>query len=156
MAAPTTDENLTASWNIHDIDKSMIFSLEEAKNRLLLNLFHVSDSDRHKEISEFMLSAKSLMEKYTEQTPIKDGTTKSTYLLSMKVSVGTKEYNFYEIENVLDKERELDIQKTFLEKAILIYNKFMKDVLRVALPFEKIDKRKKAFLPSSLFSLVKT
>ncbi len=129
-----------ATWNIYDIDKNTIANIEAKKIDLLLNFYSLSDSDREDSIKNLILTIKTLMEKYPT----------FIYNFYVKFENDNKPYSFYDIERLISNTNDIELQKFLLEKIIYIYNQFLRQILRISLPFEKPNPRRKLF--DALFS----
>ncbi len=134
----SNNENV-AIWNIYDVDKSIIYELERKKTDLLLNFFSLEDKMLTDAVNNFILTSKTIMEKYSLD-----------FCYYELTYIDIEAYNIYDLERNFNIAKTRELKKIFFEKYIFLWNKFLKDVLKISLGFAKIEARKKLF--RALFS----
>ncbi len=121
-------------FNIADIDKITIAKISEAKQNLAFSLSSMDLSAAKSQLTDLLTAMQMLLEKYLTQQQI--------MALTIKNADKTdKTYTFYDIKNAVANAPNIEVIRILLLAANQIYENFTKNILKVALPMQKIDKR---------------
>jgi len=148
-AANETPQEI-AQFSIYDIDKQIIYDIERAKNDFLLTFYSLQSNVRIARLNSIILGVKTLIAKYN------DAYLKDVYVLipSLPKPDGTAKYNFLDLEREALLTADINVQKIIAENILYIYSKFLKDVLKVALPTNKSNPKKN--LKNRFLSIIKS
>ncbi len=122
-------------FNINDIDKYTIMRLANIKQNFAFNLSSLSLADAQNQLLDIATSMQIIIEKYA---PVN---------LKERIKVISNEingnaYSFYDYKNAILIADNIDKIRFLYENLNFIYEGFLRKVLNVALPTQKIDKKK--------------
>ncbi|MGC8588547.1 MAG: hypothetical protein ACP5LI_05965 [Hydrogenobaculum sp.] len=118
-------------FNIADIDKITIAKISEAKQNLAFSLSSLDLQTAKSQLTDLLTAMQMLLEKYL--TP--------QQIMALTIKNSDKTYTFYDIKNAVPNAPNIEVIRILLLAANQIYENFTKNILKVALPMQKIDKR---------------
>lgn len=130
-------------FNISDLDKYTIAKLLNLKQDFSLSLSTLTFDEAYNQLRDLSLNIKQILEKYLSGETLKEFS---------KIEINGSEYDFYSLYNSIPYCKNLEDIRLLWNYINLTFDKFLKDILRVALPTEKINLKKKVV--NSLFTLI--
>jgi len=132
-------------FNISDIDKYAIAKLINIKQDFTLSLSTLTFKDAYNQLQDLAFNIKQILEKYLDADALKDFS---------KIEIKGTQYNFYDLYNSIPYAKTINDVRVIWDYLNQIFDKFLKDILKIALPTEKFNLKKKVV--SSLFALIPT
>jgi len=130
-------------FNISDIDKYAIAKLIDLKQNFTLSLSTLTYKDAYNQLRDLAFNIKQILEKYLDIETLKNFS---------KIDVKGTQYNFYDLYNSIPYANNIEEIRLLWDYINQIFDKFLKNILKVALPMEKTNFKKKVV--SSLFALI--
>ena len=152
---PETNETTQeiAQYSIYDIDKQIIFDIEKFKNSFVLSFYSQNSTLRWQNLNSIILAIKTLIAKYND-TYLADTKVQIEALNQKDNEVSERKYSFLDLERLALSITDINTQKIISENIFYIYSKFLKDVLKVALPTNKTNSKKN--LKNRFLSILKS
>ncbi len=122
----------TGVFNIADIDKITIAKISEAKQNLAFSLSSLDLPTAKSQLTDLITAMQMLLEKYLTTEQINT---------TLTIKNADKAYTFYDVKNAVVNAPNIETIRILLLAASQIYENFTKNILKVALPTQKIDKR---------------
>jgi len=130
-------------FNISDIDKYAIAKLINIKQDFTLSLSNLDYKDAYKQLRDLSLNIKQILEKYLDKEALKNFST---------IMINDIEYNFYDVYSSIPYAKDLEDIRRIWDSINFIFDKFLKEILKVALPTERTNLKKKII--NTLFALI--
>jgi GTPase SAR1 family protein/DNA-directed RNA polymerase subunit RPC12/RpoP len=130
-------------FNISDIDKFAIAKLINIKQDFTLSLSNLDYTDAYNQLRDLAFNIKQILEKYLDAEALKDFS---------KIEIKGTGYNFYDLYNAIPYAKNTEEIRLLWDYINQIFDKFLKNILKVALPTEKTNIKKKVI--NSLFALI--
>jgi len=130
-------------FNISDIDKYAIAKLINLKQDFTLSLSNLDYTEAFNQLRDLAFNIKQILEKYLDVEALKDFS---------KIEIKGTEYNFYDLYNAIPYAKNTEEIRLLWDYINQIFDKFLKTILKVALPTEKINIKKKVI--NSLYALI--
>jgi hypothetical protein len=130
-------------FNISDIDKYAIAKLINLKQDFTLSLSNLDYSEAYNQLRDLAFNIKQILEKYLDVETLKDFS---------KIEIKGTEYNFYDLYNAIPYAKNTEEIRLLWDYINQIFDKFLKTILKVALPTEKTNIKKKVI--NSLYALI--
>jgi hypothetical protein len=136
-----------ALFTLADIDKATIYEIENAKTQLQLHYNEYEIEGFKAKLEELLSAMASLMLKYSDNYYTRK-------MIKVIIANENREYSFKDLIDYLDSEEILskNTLKFIMQNAYLIYNRFLKEYLKVSLHLDTEKPKKKAF--NRLYSLI--
>jgi len=130
-------------FNISDIDKYAIAKLINLKQDFTLSLSNLDYSEAYNQLRDLAFNIKQILEKYLDIETLKDFS---------KIEIKGTEYNFYDLYNAIPYAKDTEEIRLLWDYINQIFDKFLKTILKVALPTERVNIKKKVI--NSLYALI--
>jgi len=121
-------------FNISDIDKYAIAKLINLKQDFTLSLSNLDYSEAYNQLRDLASNIKQILEKYLDKKTLKNFST---------ITINNIEYSFYDVYSSIPYAKNTEDIRRLWDSINFIFDKFLKEILKVALPTEKTNLKKK-------------
>jgi len=130
-------------FSISDLDKYTIAKLINLKQDFTLSLSTLTFAEAYNQLRDLSLNIKQILEKYLNSEALKEFS---------KIEINDNEYDFYSLYNSIPYCKNIEDIRLLWTYLNLTFDKFLKEILRIALPTEHVNLKNKVI--NSLFTLI--